>query len=38
MKIKMPCTLALALMDSQTAMEVGLFNSILAPFSFFPTT
>lgn len=37
MKIKMPCTLALALMDSQTAMEVGLFNSILAPFSFFPT-
>jgi hypothetical protein len=33
MKAKMPCTLALALLENQTAMAAGTFNSSLAPFS-----
>ena len=33
MKAKMPCILALALLENQAAMAAGTFNSSLAPFS-----
>jgi hypothetical protein len=33
MKAKMPCTLALALLENQAVMAAGTFNSSLAPFS-----
>ncbi len=32
MKAKMPCILALALLESQAAMAAGTFTSSLAPF------